>query len=179
MLRDLTYRKKNKLLLIAGGVLAVLTYVLAISNTVDACILANDYESQAAHAASAPLKAAELERQLADMESMLSVQSKEEDIQQRLLGIVSAYCQSNGTVLREFPQTMHSEEKEFRVETNVFTVEGTFTELLKLVYRLEQEEKLGKVSSVKYFMKKDPKTKTAALNAVIYLQNIKKLNDAQ
>lgn len=174
MLKGLTYRKKNKLLLLAGAMFLLLTYMLSVRNTIDACREAAGLEARSELASGAPMKAAQLKKQLEEMNSALGVQAKQENVQQALLGMVTGYCRAENTVLREFPRSVLREEKDLLVETNVFTVEGSFAQLLKLVYHIEQENRIGKVSSLRFFSKKDPKTRTTALNATIYLQNINK-----
>jgi len=174
MLQGWTYKKKNKALLIAAIVALLLAYLLSIKKTIAVYGEAGRLEAQSELAANAPVKAAALQKQLMEIDNLLGVQEQPGNVQQALLGVITGYCQENSTVLREFPRTVYNEEKDLIVETNVFTVEGSFAQLLKLVYLLEQESRIGKVSSARFFMKKDPVTHTTALNATIYLQNIKK-----
>lgn len=173
MLKGLTYRKKNRLLAIGAVVLLLLTYLLSVSRTVDAYREVSGLEKRSEEAKNAPSKVSELERELKGIEKLFGT-NQEGHVQQELLETVTGYCKTANTVLREFPRTVYHEEKDLVVETNVFTVEGSFRQLLKITYLLEEEKKLGRISSVRYFTKKDPKTKVPALNATIYLQNINK-----
>lgn len=179
MLQGWSYRKKNKALVFTAMLFLVLAYMLSIKRTIAVYREANVLESQSELAVNAPEKAAGLEKQLAGIDNLLGMQPQAGNVQQMLLGVITGYCKERNTVLREFPKTVYHEEKDFIVETNVFTVEGSFSQLLKLVYLLEQENHIGKISSARFFIKKDPKTHTTALNATIYLQNIKKLDHEQ
>jgi hypothetical protein len=174
-----TYRKKNKALLAAGVILLLLAYLLSIKRTIAVYREVSALASESELAANAPAKAAALEKQLREIDDLLGTQHRTDDIQQSLLGTITEYCKEHNTVLREFPKTVYHEEKDLAVETNVFTVEGSFARLLRLVYLLEQESRSGRISSAKFFMKKDPKTHTSALNVTIYLQNLKKTGNEQ
>lgn len=178
MLKNLTYKKKNRLLAAALVLFAWVIYSYAISDTVAAWKACSEMEERTAKAAGAPVQNAVLRKQLEEMDRLIgSGAYAGGDVQQALLGIASAWCQEKGVLLREFPQTIFSEEKDLRIETNVFTVEGDFKKLLGLVYELEQKQKVGKLASVNFQMRKDPKTKTKNLTVTIYVQNVKKLNN--
>jgi hypothetical protein len=174
MLKGMTYRKKNRLLLITGALLLLLTYMLSIRKTIEISREVTELQSQFELSSEAPGKIAQLEKQLKEIDQTLGSGPKAGEVQQALLGFVTGYCQLENVTLREFPKAVYKEENDLVVETNMLTIEGDFIKLLKLVYLLEQEQKLGKISSVRFFLKKDTRTRTTALNACIYLQNIKK-----
>ncbi len=176
MLENLSYKKKNKFLLYGGLLLLFLLYALFISDTIELHAVCSSLTGQVQMAQGAPEKVRIYEGRLTEMEKQLGmeqVQAKEGEVEQALLSTVANYCQGNGLVLREFPSTEQSAENDFKVQTNVFVVEGGFVKLLKLVYLLEQKQKLGKVSSVDFSSKKDYKTGLFALTAKVYIQNVK------
>jgi hypothetical protein len=174
VLKSLSYGKKNRLLVISGGILLLLVYVFSIQRTIEAYREVSALEVQAGMAANAPAEAGKLEKQIERMNELAGVSNGSADVQQELLGMITGYCQQNGTALREFPETVRNEENDLTIETSMFTVEGRFSELLKLEWLLEREKGTGKISSARFFSRKDPKTKTIALNVTIYLQNIKR-----
>ena len=115
---------------------------------------------------------------MADFENViLKQQGSGMDNQQLLLGIISDYCNENDLVLKDFPLPIIFNDKDYIIETNIFEIQGGFIKLLKLVYELEQKTIVGKVMSVNYEIKKNYKTKSYALTATIYLQNLKKLKN--
>ena len=99
---------------------------------------------------------------------------KGQNTAQELLEFVTNYCQTNRAVLREFPETILADQGNLLIENNWFVVEGEFSTLINLVYTLEQKVKLGKVTSARYQLKKDLKSKQMALTTTIYIQNVKK-----
>ena len=178
MIKNLTYKKRNQLLLIASAVFLLVCYWLAFKSTFVLHNEVNELEQQILLAKDVPQKLSVMQNKLGELDVLPGLkQNTDTSIQQELLGIVTGYCQKSGILLREFPKTMSSDEGDYRVETNVFVVEGGFVKLLELVYLLEQKSRVGKVASVLYSSKKDIRTKTLSLTATIYLQNIKKIRD--
>ena len=174
MLKNLTYKKKNKLIIIVAVLALYLIYAFAIKKTMASHSEYTKAESQIELAVSAPLMAAQLEKQLLQMDSKIGKQNKNgQNTEQALLELITNYCQNNHSVLREFPETTVAQQGNLFIETNLFVVEGDFSSLINLVYLLEQKNKLGKIASVRYQLKKDFKTKEMALTAIIYLQNVK------
>ena len=175
MFKEMTYKKKNRLLIVVAILLVFISYNFAIKKTL---VAKNDYsvaEEQIALASNAPMLAAQLEKELIQMNDKIGADSlKGKNPGQKLLELVTDYCQTNQAVLREFPEATVTEQEKLTVETNLFIVEGNFSTLINLVYLLEQKSKLGKVASVHYQLKKDLKSKQMVLVATTYLQNVKK-----
>lgn len=174
MFKNLTYKKKNQLFIIVSLSTVYLIYVFAVKKTIASYSEYIKAESQIELAANAPVMAAQLEKQLLQMDSKIGKQNiNGENTEQALLELITNYCQNNHAILREFPETTVAKQGDLFIETNLFVVEGEFTSLVNLVYILEQKNKLGKIASVRYQLKKDFKTKDMALTAAIYLQNVK------
>lgn len=175
MFKNLTYKKKNILLMIVAVLALYLIYVLGIKKTFVAYSEYIKAQSQIELAANAPIMAAQLEKQLLQIDSKIGKQNMNgQNTGQALLELITNYCQKNHALLLEFPETIDTKQGNLLIETNVIVVEGNFSSLINLVYLLEQKNKLGKIASVRYQLKKDIKTKEMALKAAIYLQNIKK-----
>ena len=171
----MTYKKKNRLLLVAAVLLLLVVYNFAVKRTLAAKNDCTTAEEQIALASNAPMLAAQLEKELDQMNGRIGLDSvKGENSGQKLLELVTNYCQNNEAVLREFPETVVTDQEKLTVETNLFMVEGNFAALINLVYALEQKAKLGKVASVHYQLKKDLRSKEMVLVASTYLQNVKK-----
>jgi hypothetical protein len=172
---QLTYKKKNQVLLVIAVILLFIAYQFAIKKTMAAHTDVVNAEQQMELAANAPMMAAQLEKELMLMDAKIGADSlKEKNAGQELLELVTNYCQQNNAVLREFPETINTPQEKLMVETNWLVVAGDFATLINLVYILEQKSKLGKVTSVQYQLKKDLKSKELVLTATIYIQNVKK-----
>lgn len=174
MFKNLTYKRKNQLLIIVSVLALYLIYAFAIKKTIATYSEYIKAEKQIELAANAPAMAAQLASQLLQMDSKIGKQNIDgQNTEQALLELITNYCQNNHAVLREFPETTIAKQGDLFIETNLFVVEGEFASLINLVYILEQKNKLGKIASVRYQLKKDFKTKEMTLTAAIYLQNVK------
>ena len=97
------------------------------------------------------------------------------DLHQELLERVSSYCVNNRLVLEEFPKPVISQSNDFQVETTIFTVEGRFIPLLRLVHDLEQEWGLGKISGVEFASRKNNRANRKELTVSISFQQVKRI----
>lgn len=176
MLNRLTYRKKNQLLLAGAGLLLLLVYSFAISKTVALRSTCLKLEQRVDSAAHLPEETAGMEAKLAQIEKNFGSDSASGNTHEALLGVVSAWSQQHHLVLREFPELLQYRNREWNVETHRFTVEGNFTELLRLVHLLEQTQQLGKVVSADYRSRRDPRTKALSLTVTVYVQHLNKDN---
>lgn len=175
MFKNLTYKKKNGLLLGSIVLLLIIVYFVAIRKTVNAYSSYKENQEKVLNANSAPQKVAYYKKKLADIENIIKKQQGSGmDNQELLLSVVSDYCNENDLVLKDFPLPVIYTDKDYTIETSIFEIQGGFIKLLKLIYELEQKTVVGKVMCVNYEIKKNYKTKSFALTATIYLQNIKK-----
>lgn len=173
MFKDLTYKKKVRLLVAGFFIFLFISYFLSIKKTFRLKSRCSDFKEKLTYAEHAPAQILQFEKKLKEIENIIGINIKEFDFQELLYEKVSNYCQENGLILVEFPGTHSYEEQEYEVETNIVVVEGVFLKLLKLVYILEQKDNPGKVVSVKFATKMDYKTRKTRLNTSMYFQNIK------
>ncbi len=149
-------------------------YEAALKKTINTYKECNNLELQIQVANDAPMKMSELKRKNERLDVLLGTGGMYGDIQQSIMGVVTGYCNQNELTLEEFPTPASEKNNGITIETNVFTIEGGFNKLLDLVYLFEQKYKLGKIVSVIYKLKKENSSHASKLNAIIYLQNIKK-----
>jgi len=174
LLKNLSYKKKFRYLIIGFALLLLISWQASIKKTLVLKSECSDMEQQLSMAENAPEKIAGIKNRIAEIETRIgSNQSMEVDFQDLLLEKVSGYCKLNNLVLKEFPQTHSFSQQDYLIETNTIVVEGGFIKLLKLVYSLENDFEIGKVVSVKFTTKEDFRSKQLCLSAIIYYQNIK------
>ena len=172
----LSYSQKNRLLLVAGIIFLFIVYILGIKRTLVKYEECSELEKKTNLAISARAELSLLEKKFSAMEERTENYAGK-NVQQSLLGIVSKYCNENGVIVKDFSQPVISVSKDVTIETNWFVVEGSFTKALRLVYDLEQLNKLGRVASVDFALRKNYSTKSNSLTTTIYIQNIKKENN--
>jgi hypothetical protein len=171
--KQLTYKKKNRILLICAVLMLICIYKLAVSETISCYSECGQLEEQVRQLENIPGQIQELQKKIRTTE----IQAIEGPGKQKeLLEVVSSYCEKNELVLREFPRTEKETKENLEVETSRFTVQGEFLSLLRLVYELEQKDRIGRIASVNYHLEKDQKTKVISLCADVYVQRIKTLD---
>ena len=175
MLKEVSYKNKNRFLMAGVLLLLVILYPLSFKPSFLLYKKCSYMRQQVSLAKDAPIRVAILRNQEKEFDHVLGITKGEDNSQERILSTIADYCQENKILLKEFPKTISKQEKEYLIETNYFTIEGGFVKLLKLCYELEQKNKVGKIASVNYELKKDYKTQEDFLTAMIYIQNIKKL----
>lgn len=122
----------------------------------------------------APEQIKKLEEKLKNLNSSFSVYVTDSlSSQDKILELVSAFCQKNNLTLKELPVSGIVEEADFTVETNIIVAEGNFSSLVKLLYELEYNSRIARLSSVNFSSSIDNKRKKTILTLTIYLQNIK------
>ncbi|HEY6160010.1 MAG TPA: hypothetical protein VI112_02275 [Bacteroidia bacterium] len=172
--KKISYKKKNRLLLWGGLAVLFLIYKLTFSKTISLYFSCKELDQHMEMAANAPGRIDALEKESARLDRLLGKEQSDNLTQQSLLEVVTAYCQQNNILLKEFPQTLRASEKEYTIETNYFVMEGPFQKLLSLVYRLEQKTKTGKIASVSYSTRTDLRTKERILTATVFIRNIRR-----
>jgi len=175
-IQNISYKQKNVFLLIGFFLILFILWFAVFKNTFVMYNECASFEKQLQVAEMAPQKNKELSIQLVDLDKKLkSQQQVDTNIQQAILSVIAPFSRENNLVLREFPQPNITKQNGYHVEINNIEIQGAFTALLKLVYLLETREKIGKIVSVKFHAKNDPKLKSYVLIATIYIQNIKKI----
>lgn len=173
-MKQLTYRQKNKYLLIGFAVFVILSYVLAISDTLDSYFGYRQLEKKEKEMTRAPQELKNLQVKLKGLNYLIETRQRNtEGVHASLLNVITAYCDEQGILLREYPGMQENTQNDLVIETNIFEVQGSFFKLLDLVYLLEQKQRIGKVASVKFQTKRDMQTRNAMLTVTIYIQNIK------
>lgn len=172
-----TYRRKNRSLLFAFGLFLIISYFLSIKNTLLLFQENGTLKEQLAMAAGSPVKVHEYENKISSLNLRLVHFVKTDSFsQQILLEMVSNFCQKNKITLREFPKPLINDENGYLIETTMISAEGTYIQLLKLVYELEQTQKAGKIASLQFKKVNDLRQKRTFLEVFIQLQNIKSTN---
>ena len=123
----------------------------------------------------APAKMNELKRKMAELDNLINTNDTTvNDFRQMLLEKTADFCAIHHITLKDFPASVSIMQNDYLIETNILTLEGTFSSLLKFTYMLEQKIKIGKVISSDFSAKYDLASKKTKLTAKVYIQNIKR-----
>lgn len=169
MWNKLTYPKKTKLVLIGAGLMLLLCWQWAFKPTWDLKTRATELEAGTKGSEELSVKVATLEQRLDRVNQLMEGGKAGEDPRQHLLNELSQYCSKYKVLLKEMPGTRVDEHAGYRIETQEFTVEGSFLPILKLHYQLEKGFGSGRIASSAYRVRRDPRTKKDLLSATIYI----------
>lgn len=163
--------------MLLGGFILMLfvSYWLAISKTVTAITTAKELEKKSFQIEQSPMNLKLLEKKLMALNQVIENkhESNGSSVHASLLNIISNFCDEHHILLREYPGTIENIQNDLIVETNLFEVQGPFNQLLELDYMLEQKQKVAKVVSASFMVKRDVQTRNNILTTTIYFQNIK------
>ncbi len=175
MFNNYTYKQKNIVLIGMAFLFVPITYFGAIKNTLSLISSCSDLEYKLIEIKDSPRELELIDNQLSEIEMHFGkIDTNQLNYQPYILETVSNYCNSNDLILKEFPEPLLYAEHDFIIETNKITLEGEFTELLKLIYLIEQTKKLGNISSLHFqtFTRTAENVKQTYLSSTIYLQHI-------
>ena len=174
MFDNLSYKQKNKLLIVVAVLLMILMYRFAISNTLQLSESNEELKLSIAKGESAPTNILKVKAQLIAIDKQLNRYLAKSTLDNEyLLEVVSDYCQKNKVILREFPGVDVNQEQTYEVLTNEFVVEGDFESINKLLYTIEVIEQVGRISSAEYFIFKDRERRKMVLRAKVVVQKLK------
>lgn len=163
------------MLFIGVPVFAILIYHLAVKKTISLYHDLYHYETTINESKNAPQKIALLKKELKQVQRLLSSYEYNEELNQEiLLAKISAICEKHKLTIREVPSQLKHREQGLWIFTNQFRIEGEFTDLLQLIYNLEQKEKSGRISSVDFEMYFDKEQRKEYLLLNLYIQNTRK-----
>jgi hypothetical protein len=162
------------MLLLAGFLISLfLVYHIAVKSTVDLRSVCKEMELKIDSVRQAPVEIKMIENRLSELNKVISNRGNDEtDFHEALLVDISNYCDVNGLVIKNYPESHLVHSEKYIVETDAITIEGNFTKLLKLIYMLETENKNGHLASIKFESIPDHRNNIYKLNLTIYEQNI-------
>lgn len=99
--------------------------------------------------------------------------SSDISLQSNLLEIVNNFSIDHKLTIISFEEPHLYTENNNHLNTYGFKIRGSYKNILKLIYNLEQKYKFGKVSSVSFEKKKNYKTYKYFLDCEIFMQKIK------
>lgn len=177
MVANLTYSKKC-LVVFSGFILFLLVaYQLSFSET-----LRNRNEIKEKEVKISWLK--EKEREIPFLKSKMALVEKaykegdSSSVRDKLTAFISDFAENNNCIVTEIPFSASYKNGEVKVETNTFTVKGTFSSLLSLQYAVEKEFKfLARIMSVRFFSIKENQTKRKNLYLTIITQTFNETNE--
>lgn len=166
--------KKNKLLL--GGILLMLvvSYKLAIQNTLALRQEYNTHLNQKELLNNLPQKLSMLSQKEQHIDKQLaSLNVGSSSMQNNLLRFLNEQANQNQVKIIDFNAPHLQEVGKNTIETYIFNLEGGFPNILKTIYSLENQSGFGAISHLDYEKKKNYRTKKNFLQATVHLEMVK------
>jgi len=166
--------KKNKILLTGVLIMLVISYKLAIQNTIELASTYNSNLDRKELIKDIPKQLALLSQKEQYLDSQLnSLNIDNSSLQNSLLKFLNKESEKNKVKIIEFnsPHIFRTELQSS--ETYIFNLEGTYTNVLKIVHALENNGSFGAISHLELEKKKDYRRKRTYLEAKIFLEQVK------
>ena len=170
-LKNITYRTKVKLLPVVILLVSALVYSLTISKTIQLSRQLNGLEGQVERLGDAPLQIQMLKKRLKDIEGRIGNHSGKIN-REEIFHQLSNYCKQHQLILREFPEPHQIKMDNYGVDTYQLEVEGRYSNLLQMVYYLEKNIYLGKLSALHFLLKRDKRSREEYLTLSLFLQTV-------
>ncbi|WP_422349028.1 hypothetical protein [Flagellimonas sp.] len=166
--------KKNKYLI--GGILAMTSvcYFLAVKKTFELkdelAAIKGQKEKQVN--INQQLMQLSVKEQRLDQE-LSSLHLDNTSLQNNLLRVLNAQSESAGIKIMAFDAPHSAPKNTSQIKTQMFTLEGGYNAILKMLYELEKQGSFGRVSHLDLAKEKDIRRKRTYLKATIYLETVK------
>ncbi len=163
-----SYQQHNVFLIGFSLVLLLLIIGVSIQPTLRARAQHQLMQGQISRAASASQELKSLQAQITQLNALSIAPYKRELLLEKLTG----FCRDKGLLVTAFPQAERLQQDESTVITHQIEVQGDYEAMVQLVYLLEQEDRLGTVSSLQFFKHKSRENRKTYLRANIVLRNL-------
>lgn len=171
--------KQKNIALISGFVILLwLTYQFSISNTLEAKHEYNALMNQKQLLSNLPKQIDYLKQQCVYYDSILEKNkiTAENSFQNNLLQIINSFALKKKLKIIAFNEPHEIIKNDAVLKTYIFTIKGSFNQILKLLNTLEQYGNYGKMTSVSFNKNKNYKTNKQFLECTVFLQKIDNSN---
>jgi hypothetical protein len=173
MFDNLNFKKKVNLLIAGFCISLLIVYYIAVKGTIDLARECHHIQDQITTNEKAPAEIKIFEKRLIELNKTISnLDSSNTDFHENILGDISTYCTKHDLIIKNYPESHKYASDKYVVETDIISIEGNFSDLLKLLYKLEIENKNGHISSISFETIPDHRNGVYKLNLIIYEQNI-------
>jgi len=168
-------KNKKRFYILIGGVvlLIILSYKFTISKTF---ALRKEYRSAKIDkgiSMNVSKKLQVLHLKQSHYDSILSqFNLRETSMENNLLRSINTQSELLNVRLREFNSPHVVEDKSSRFSTYHFTLEGSFVNILRLLYEMEKDGVYGEITHLEFIKQKDFRSKKTLLTAKVFIQTI-------
>jgi hypothetical protein len=177
MFKNADHKKKLRFLWIGFALAWVLIYFVALRDTLSLIHDCSDKQKKVEESKKLESAMTLLRAELAVMDKKIgSRPDTTKKVFDLLLDNITGYCNGKECTIKEIPASSRAVSNGYEVETYFITLEGSFKQLLDLVYLLEQRKKTGgHIASLLFFVNKNSHAKKHELRLMLYIQHYNKI----
>lgn len=164
----MTNKRKNIYLWLSSLLVLVVAYQFSIKKTLNLKQANQQHQQAIARAINIDDDITKYQTQLA----AFNVNAVTSYSQENLLELLSTFCVQQGLLIKGFPEPKTYQEADYTIVSNRIEVEGTFSDIVQLVYDLEHVHRIGSIVSLKYQSGYNRQTKSPYLTAVLTLNTM-------
>lgn len=165
-------KSKNILLVVVFGLLLILSYKLAIANTIALKQKHSKLLKEELLFKNTPKQLSLLKQKQKYYDSILNkYQINGHSIQNNLLETLTSFANKNAIKVVSFSKPHVIQKKDIAVKTYQFTIQGGYNNLIKLIHHLEQNTKYGEIINLQFDKKTDFRKNKKYLQAHVLLKS--------
>lgn len=168
----MTSKQKNIALIIGFFFLLILCYQFAISNTIEEKQKLDALKIESKIFENSPKQLSILKQKEVYYDSLLAkYQLDDSSIQNNLLKTINTFAEANNIKVISFLEPHITTRSDLTINTYEFVLEGQYSSINKLIFKLEQETKFGEIISLHFEKKKNFKTGIYFLQVRVLLKS--------
>ena len=169
----MTQRTKNIILIIGFVLLLIVSYLFAISETLDTRSQVIELEKEATNFSQLNSRSLSLKRQEKFLDSILVVNKiKNTSVQNNLLDLLNEESAKNGFSISSFNEPHVFKDDLSSITSYSFSLQGDFNDLSAVIYQLEQEYNLGRIVHVNFEKKRYYRRNKDYLECFVVLEGL-------
>lgn len=167
-----SYKKKFCFLVSGSLIFLIISFNLAFKRTISEIKSYGASKMQLVSLHDAPMQLQLLEKRLLGINENLKMTSKNERNQEiYLLERANLLIKGSNLRITELPKNNVNTKDGFLIKTQQLVIQGSFNELLRILYSFEKDQTIGNVCSVDFYSQQDLKSGRNILKMRIYVQN--------
>lgn len=168
----MTNKSKNIFALLGFVVVIIMAYHLAIKKTIELKQEHDKLSQESELLKNIPRQLSILKQKESYYDSVLSKYHLQgTSIQTNLLKTINAYATDNDLKVIDFLEPHAIKTENLTVKTYLFTLEGDYSAIVKLIHKLEQETKFGEIINLHFEKKKNFRSGKDFLQAHVMIRN--------
>ncbi len=171
MLNNLTYKTKFRSCLAGFGLLLIIIYFFNIKKTISLKKTYSTLKSEYVASQNTPVVLQNLENKLDELNDILGSTYECSELPEELIIFSNRFSTTGSVTLNELTETKTEKRENMDFCSLSIILSGAYTDLIKYIYNLETKNRIGRISSVNFYMDKK-RNKKEKLFVEIYIQNI-------